>query len=197
MSILSRVGWRWGWGVITVYMDFVGGGKLRETVAPVGRGGWLKDRFRRFTKKHYFSFGFFSPLFLPFLLLPPFPLSTCFSRLLPPSQFLCSSFVLQGLRLDVIGDPSGSWQGQDGVVNGSHFHSQRDGVLVLTVRCTVILKQGGKRGKATVKRRKTTTAFTMCDKRRNGNSTFLHRVRFPSSFILLLNFSYHADHWHK
>lgn len=54
----------------------------------------------------------------------------------------CSSFVLQGLRLDVVGDPSGSGQGQDGVVDGGHLHGERDGVLVLVVRCAVILTRG-------------------------------------------------------
>lgn len=37
-----------GWGVITVYMDFVGGGRLREREQSAG--GWLRDRFRGFTK---------------------------------------------------------------------------------------------------------------------------------------------------
>lgn len=57
------------------------------------------------------------------------------------------SFVLQGLRLDVAGHPSSSGQGQDGVVDGSHLHSQRDGVLVLAVCCAVVLKTGRGGGK--------------------------------------------------
>ncbi|KAA8583439.1 hypothetical protein FQN60_015985, partial [Etheostoma spectabile] len=57
--------------------------------------------------------------------------------------FLGSSFILQGLRLDVAGHPSGPGQGQDGVVDGSHLHSQRDGVLVLAVRRAVVLRHQG------------------------------------------------------
>lgn len=56
------------------------------------------------------------------------------------------SFVLQGLGLDVVGDPPGSGQRQDGVVDGSHFHSQGDGVLVLAVHCAVILTHGRDKG---------------------------------------------------
>lgn len=54
----------------------------------------------------------------------------------------CRSFVLQGFGLDVIGDPPGSGQRQDGVVDSGHFHSQRDGVLVLAVHGAVLLAQG-------------------------------------------------------
>lgn len=69
----------------------------------------------------------------------------------------CCSFVLQGLRLDVVGHPSGPGQSQDGVVDGSHLHSQRDGVLVLAVSAAVVLQGerggGGVRGFTTVRAR--------------------------------------------
>lgn len=98
-------GWRGGWQVITVYIDCVGGGKLREREQLAGRVGVAEGQIL-FTKKHYFSlFCFVAPTSLS---PPSFPLLTCFSHLLPPSQSLFSSFILQGLRLDVIGDPSTS-----------------------------------------------------------------------------------------
>lgn len=87
--------------------------------------------------------------FPPVQLLFPFPSDcSCVGAPRPTPWVLCSSFVLQGLRLDVTGDPSGSGQSQDGVVDGSHLYGQRDGVLVLAVRCTVILTDscGGGKG---------------------------------------------------
>lgn len=81
------------------------------------------------------------------LFQPPFPTvappNVLSLSLLPPSihPSRCS-FVLQGFGLDVVGDPHGSGQRQDGVVDGSHFHSQGDGVLVLAVHCAVILTHG-------------------------------------------------------
>lgn len=62
---------------------------------------------------------------------------------LTPTQFLSSLFVLQGLGLNVVGRTTGSGQRQDGVVDGSHFHSQRNGVLVFVVSCAVILCRWG------------------------------------------------------
>lgn len=50
-QLCQYIGVEWsggGWGVITVYMDFVGGGRLREREQSAG--GWLRDRFRGFTK---------------------------------------------------------------------------------------------------------------------------------------------------
>lgn len=67
------------------------------------------------------------------------------SRPIPPSVRL--SLVLQGLCLDVAGDPPASGQCQDGVVDGSHLHGQRDGVLVLAVCRTVVLQRSKGRSK--------------------------------------------------
>lgn len=61
-----------------------------------------------------------------------------FSSGVPPSR---RSLVLQGFGLDVVGDPPASGQRQDGVVDGGHFHSQGDGVLVLAVHRAVVLAQ--------------------------------------------------------
>lgn len=61
----------------------------------------------------------------------------------PPSR---RSLILQGFGLDVVGDPPASGQRQDGVVDGGHFHSQGDGVLVLAVHRAVVLAQREEEG---------------------------------------------------
>lgn len=90
-----------------------------------------------FTKSDYFGLFFFFSFCL-FKLSLSSPVSTGLCSL-TPSRFLSASFILQGLGLDVVGHASGSGQRQNGVVDGSHLHGQRDGILMLVVSCTVVL----------------------------------------------------------
>ena len=78
--------------------------------------------------------------------LPPFPSSSflllflsCTVLLHSPKGSWSGSVLLQTLCLDVAGDSPRSGQGQDGVVDCSHLHSQRDGVLVVSVGSSIIL----------------------------------------------------------